>query len=211
MTASGQEQPGAAAVEDTGLPKIVVFKRVSDPVEAKRACYRFEVRTTPRYEDDAGRWVGDLTLSNVNPYTLAPASPGDCGLAGQDGHDRPCRPASRRAAYGYGADLDGRGVLPAAVTPGWGRRVDILAPPDVPAVSSIVAHPRSAAATGAGVGRHGRQTLPASCPPTPGFGSQRMPARARLRRRRPSSIEPKTLCPRAGHTRNLDQDSQLRG
>ncbi len=72
MTASGQEQPGAAAVEDTGLPKIVVFKGVTDPVEAKRACYRFEVRTTPQYEDDAGRWVGDLTLSNVNPYTSRP-------------------------------------------------------------------------------------------------------------------------------------------
>ena len=72
MTASDQEQPGAAAVGDTGLPKIVVFKGVSDPVEAKRACYRFEVRITPQDEDDAGRWVGDLTLSNVNPYTSRP-------------------------------------------------------------------------------------------------------------------------------------------
>jgi hypothetical protein len=72
MTASDQEQPGAAAVGDTGLPKIVVFKGVSDPVEAKRACYRFEVRITPQYEDDGGRWVGDLTLSNVNPYTSRP-------------------------------------------------------------------------------------------------------------------------------------------
>jgi hypothetical protein len=72
MTASDQEQPGAAAVDDTGLPKIVVFKGVSDPVEAKQTCYRFEVRTTPQYEDDAGRWVGDLTLSNVNPYTSRP-------------------------------------------------------------------------------------------------------------------------------------------
>jgi hypothetical protein len=72
MTASDQAKPGAAAVEDTGLPKIVVFKGVSDPVEAKRTCYRFEVRTTPQYEDDAGRWVGDLTLSNVNPYTSRP-------------------------------------------------------------------------------------------------------------------------------------------
>jgi hypothetical protein len=71
MTASDQEQPGAAAVDDTGLPKIVVFKGVSDPVEAKQTCYRFEVRTTPQY-DDAGRWVGDLTLSNVNPYTSRP-------------------------------------------------------------------------------------------------------------------------------------------
>jgi hypothetical protein len=69
MTASDQEQPGAAAVDDTGLPKTVVFKGVSDPVEAKQTCYRFEVRTTPQDEDDAGRWVGDLTLSNVNPYT----------------------------------------------------------------------------------------------------------------------------------------------
>jgi hypothetical protein len=72
MTASDQEKSGAAAVDDTGLPKIIVFKGVSDPVEAKRACYRFEVRTTPQYEDDAGRWVGDLTLSNVNPYTSRP-------------------------------------------------------------------------------------------------------------------------------------------
>jgi hypothetical protein len=72
VTASGQEQPGAAAVDDTGLPKIVVFKGVSDPVEATRTCYRFEVRTTAQYEDDAGRWVGDLTLSNVNPYTSRP-------------------------------------------------------------------------------------------------------------------------------------------
>jgi hypothetical protein len=72
MTASDQAQSGAAAVGDTGLPKIVVFKGVSDPVEAKRACYRFEVRTTPQYEDDAGRWVGDLTLANVNPYTSRP-------------------------------------------------------------------------------------------------------------------------------------------
>jgi hypothetical protein len=30
------------------------------------------VRTTPQYEDDAGRWVSDLTLSNVNPYTSRP-------------------------------------------------------------------------------------------------------------------------------------------
>jgi hypothetical protein len=72
MTASDQEQPGAAAVDDTGLPKTVVFKGVSDPVEAKQTCYRFEVRTTPQYEDDAGRWVSDLTLSNVNPYTSRP-------------------------------------------------------------------------------------------------------------------------------------------
>jgi hypothetical protein len=72
MTASDQEKSGAAAVDDTGLPKIVVFKGVSDPVEAKRACYRFEVRTTPQYEDDAGRWVGDLTLTNLNPYTSRP-------------------------------------------------------------------------------------------------------------------------------------------
>jgi hypothetical protein len=72
MTASDQEKSGAAAVNDTGLPKIVVLKGVSDPVEAKRACYRFEVRTMPKFEDDAGRWVGDLTLSNVNPYTSRP-------------------------------------------------------------------------------------------------------------------------------------------
>jgi hypothetical protein len=72
MTASDQAKPGAAAVDNTGLPKIVVFKEVSDPVEAKQTCYRFELRTTPRYEDDAGRWVGDLTLSNVNPYTSRP-------------------------------------------------------------------------------------------------------------------------------------------
>ena len=72
MPASDQEKSGAAAIDDTGLPKIVVFKGVSDPVEAKRACYRFEVRTTPQYGDDAGRWVGDLTLSNVNPYTSRP-------------------------------------------------------------------------------------------------------------------------------------------
>jgi len=34
MTTSGQEKPAATAADDTGLPKIVVFKRVSDPVEA---------------------------------------------------------------------------------------------------------------------------------------------------------------------------------
>jgi hypothetical protein len=72
MTASDPEKPGAAAVDDTGVPKIVVFKGVSDPVEATRACYRFEVRTAPQYEDNTGRWVGDLTLSNVNPYTSRP-------------------------------------------------------------------------------------------------------------------------------------------
>ena len=43
MTASDQEQPGAAAVDDTGLPKTVVFKGVSDPVEAKQTCYRFGI------------------------------------------------------------------------------------------------------------------------------------------------------------------------
>jgi hypothetical protein len=72
MTTSDPKKLAAAAVDDTGLPKIVVFKGVSDPVEATRARYRFEVRTTPQFEDDAGRWVGDLTLSNVNPYTSRP-------------------------------------------------------------------------------------------------------------------------------------------
>ena len=72
MTASDQEQSGAAAVDDTGAPKIIVFKGVTDPVEATRARYQFEVQTAPQFEDDAGRWVGDLTLSNVNPYTSRP-------------------------------------------------------------------------------------------------------------------------------------------
>jgi hypothetical protein len=72
MPASDRERPAAAAVDNTGLPKIVVLKGVSDPVEATRARYRFEVRTAPQYGDDAGRWVGDLTLSNVNPYTSRP-------------------------------------------------------------------------------------------------------------------------------------------
>ena len=71
MTTSDQDKP-AAAVADTGLPKIVVFKGVSDQVEATRARYRFEVRTAPRFEGDTGHWVGDLTLSNVNPYTSRP-------------------------------------------------------------------------------------------------------------------------------------------
>jgi hypothetical protein len=70
MTTSDQDKP--AAVADTGVPKIVVFKGVTDPVEATRARYRFEVRTAPQVEDDTGRWVGDLTLSNVNPYTSRP-------------------------------------------------------------------------------------------------------------------------------------------
>lgn len=72
MTTSDQEKPSASAGDDTGLPKIVVFKGVTDPVEAKRARYQFEVRTTPQFEDDTGRWVGDLTLTNVNPYTSRP-------------------------------------------------------------------------------------------------------------------------------------------
>jgi hypothetical protein len=72
VTTSDQEKPAAAAVGDTGVPKIVVFKGVSDPVEATRARYRFEVRMAPRFEDDTGRWVGDLTLSNVNPYSSRP-------------------------------------------------------------------------------------------------------------------------------------------
>ena len=72
MTTSDQGKSGAAPVDDTGLPKIVVFKGVSDPVEATRARYRFEVRTAPQFEDDTGRWVGDLTLSNVNPYSSRP-------------------------------------------------------------------------------------------------------------------------------------------
>jgi hypothetical protein len=70
MTTSDQDKP--AAVADTGLPRIVVFKDVTDPVEATRARYRFEVRTAPRFEGDTGDWVGDLTLSNVNPYTSRP-------------------------------------------------------------------------------------------------------------------------------------------
>jgi hypothetical protein len=72
MTTSDQEKPAAAAVDDTGLPKIVVFKGVTDPVEAKRARYQFEVRATPQFEDDTGHWVGDLTLTNINPYTSRP-------------------------------------------------------------------------------------------------------------------------------------------
>jgi hypothetical protein len=72
MTTSHQGKPAAAAIDDTGLPKIVVFKGVTDPVEATRARYRFEVRTAPQFEDDTGRWVGDLTLTNLNPYTSRP-------------------------------------------------------------------------------------------------------------------------------------------
>jgi len=49
-----------------------VFKGVTDPVEASRARYRFEVRTTPQIQDDTGHWVGDLTLTNINPYTSRP-------------------------------------------------------------------------------------------------------------------------------------------
>jgi hypothetical protein len=94
------------------------------------------------------------------PVHLAPASPRDCGLAGQDRHDRPCRPESRRAAFGYGADLDGRGVLPAAVTPGWGRRVDILAPrmsPPSP-LSSLTC--KIGRGHWSWVGRHGQPNAP---------------------------------------------------
>ena len=72
MTTSDPKKPGAAAVDDAGLPKLVVFKGVSDPVEASRARYRFEVRTTPQFQDDTGHWVGDLTLTNLNPYTSRP-------------------------------------------------------------------------------------------------------------------------------------------
>jgi hypothetical protein len=72
MATSDQEKPAAAAVDDTGLPKIVVFKGVTDPVEATRARYGFEVRTAPQFDDDTGRWVGDLTLTNLNPYTTRP-------------------------------------------------------------------------------------------------------------------------------------------
>ncbi len=72
MTTSDQEKLAAAAVDDTGLPKIIMFKRVIDPVEAKRARYEFEVRTTPQFDDDTGHWVGDLTLTNINPYTSRP-------------------------------------------------------------------------------------------------------------------------------------------
>jgi hypothetical protein len=72
MTTSDQEKLAAAAVDDAGLPKIVVFKGVTDPVEATRARYQFEVRTTPQFEDDTGHWVGDLTLTNINPYTSRP-------------------------------------------------------------------------------------------------------------------------------------------
>jgi hypothetical protein len=52
MSTSDQDKP--AAVADTGLPKIVVFKGVTDPVEATRACYRFEVRAAPQFEGDTG-------------------------------------------------------------------------------------------------------------------------------------------------------------
>ncbi len=30
------------------------------------------MRTTPQLQDDTGHWVGDLTLTNVNPYTSRP-------------------------------------------------------------------------------------------------------------------------------------------
>jgi hypothetical protein len=72
MTRSDQDKPAAAPVADTGLPKLVVFKGVSDPVEATRACYRFEVRAAPQFEGDTGHWVGDLTLTNLNPYSSRP-------------------------------------------------------------------------------------------------------------------------------------------
>jgi hypothetical protein len=49
-----------------------VFKGVTDPVEATRARYRFEVRTAPVFEGDTGHWVGDLTLTSVNRYTSRP-------------------------------------------------------------------------------------------------------------------------------------------
>ncbi len=70
MTTGDQDKP--AAVADTGLPKVVVFKGVTDPVEATRARYRFQVRTAPQFEGDPGHWVGDLTLTNLNPYTSRP-------------------------------------------------------------------------------------------------------------------------------------------
>ena len=72
VTTSDQDKPAAVAVDDTGLPKIVVFKGVTDPVEATRARYQFEVRTPPQFEGDTGHWVGDLTLTNINPYTSRP-------------------------------------------------------------------------------------------------------------------------------------------
>ena len=72
MATSDQEKPAAAAVDDTGLPKVVVFKGATDPVEATRARYQFEMRTAPQFDDDTGRWVGDLTLTNLNPYTTRP-------------------------------------------------------------------------------------------------------------------------------------------
>jgi hypothetical protein len=61
-----------ATMLPTGSPRIVVFKQVTDPVEATRARYQFEVRTTSQFDDDTGRWVGDLTLTNLNPYTSRP-------------------------------------------------------------------------------------------------------------------------------------------
>jgi hypothetical protein len=72
MATSDQESRAAAAVDDTGLPKIIVFKGVTDPVEATLARYQFIVQTTPQVGDDTGRWVGDLTLTNLNPYTSRP-------------------------------------------------------------------------------------------------------------------------------------------
>jgi hypothetical protein len=53
----------------------IVEEFAEPPRELRRGPTRSVKRTMPEFEDDAARLVGDLTLSNLNPACLAPASP----------------------------------------------------------------------------------------------------------------------------------------
>jgi hypothetical protein len=50
----------------------IVEEFAEPPRELRRGPTRSVKRTMPEFEDDAARWVGDLTLSNVNPYASRP-------------------------------------------------------------------------------------------------------------------------------------------
>jgi hypothetical protein len=42
---------------------------VEEPNDPKLARYHFKILTAPVMEHDLGRWVGDFTLKNINPYS----------------------------------------------------------------------------------------------------------------------------------------------
>jgi hypothetical protein len=160
MTTSDQGKPAAAPVDDTGLPKIVVFKGVTDPVEATRARYRFEVRTAPQFEDDTGRWVGDLTLSNVNPYSSRPLRQAIADWQHETGTSGRADPGPNEPHAGKELSWTVESSSSCCNPRGWGRRVDILAPRMSPPSPLSLLTRKIGSGHWSWVGRHGQPNAP---------------------------------------------------